>query len=57
MNDASMQPKPGDWVGWIVIAVGTLATIWTIGASLYWTFLPGEREPEHPKNLILRDDR
>jgi hypothetical protein len=57
MNDMNMKPASGDWLGWIIVVVGALATIWTIGASIYWIARPGEREPEHPKNLILRSDR
>lgn len=43
--------------GWIVIAAGTVATLWTIVAAAYWTFWPGERDPQHPKHLIFKDDR
>ncbi len=43
--------------GWIVIAVGTAATVWTIAIAIYWTVRPGETDPAHPKNLILRNDR
>ncbi|MBV8639377.1 MAG: hypothetical protein JO322_14955 [Candidatus Eremiobacteraeota bacterium] len=57
MNDMSMQPVRGDILGWIVVIVGTLATIWTIAATVYWTIRPGETNPDHPKNLILKDDR
>ncbi len=52
-----MQPVHSDPLGWIVIAVGTAATLWTIAAAAYWTIHPGETESQHPKNLILRDDR
>lgn len=49
---------PGDYViGWIVIAVGTVVTIWTIAISLYWMIRPGETDPDHPKRMILRSDR
>jgi hypothetical protein len=57
MNDMQMRPDAGDWFGILVVIIGTLATLWTIGISLYWIVRPGEREPEHPKNLILRVDR
>lgn len=43
--------------GSIIVAIGTLATLWTIGAALYWTIRPGETEPDHPKRMILRSDR
>lgn len=57
MNGMSMQPAQGDVLGWIVVIVGTIATLWTIVATVYWLVRPGEKEPEHPKNLILKDDR
>ncbi len=57
MNGMSMQPPHGDAFGWIVIAAGTLATVWTIAAAIYWTARPGEQSADHPKRLILKDDR
>jgi hypothetical protein len=44
-------------IGWLIVATGTLATLWTIAAALYFTIRPGETEPDHPKRLILRNDR
>jgi hypothetical protein len=44
-------------IGWAIVAVGTLATLWTIAAAMYWTIRPGETNPDHPKYLILRNDR
>lgn len=44
-------------IGWIIVAVGSLATLWTFGACIYWTLHPGETSPDHPKRLILRSDR
>lgn len=44
-------------LGWIVIVAGTLATLGVIAAAFYWTLRPGERDPRHPKYLILRNDR
>lgn len=44
-------------IGAIVIAVGTVATIWTIAASVYWIVRPGEHQLDHPKRSILRVDR
>lgn len=57
MNNMSMQPVQGDVLGWIVVIGGTLATLWTIAATIYWLVRPGETQPDHPKNLILKDDR
>ncbi len=53
----SMQPPAHAVLGWIVIAVGTIATIGTIVASVYWTIHPGETDPRHPKRMILGNDR
>ena len=44
-------------IGWIVVAVGVAVTLWTVGASIYWIIWPGETDPEHPKRIVLRDDR
>ncbi|HLI95130.1 MAG TPA: hypothetical protein VKT72_03465 [Candidatus Baltobacteraceae bacterium] len=44
-------------IGWIIVIVGTAATLWTICAAIYWILRPGETEPDHPKRIILRDDR
>ncbi|HEX4013961.1 MAG TPA: hypothetical protein VHX17_08750 [Candidatus Cybelea sp.] len=44
-------------LGWIVIAVGAVATAATVLAAAYWTVRPGERDPRHPKYTILRRDR
>ncbi len=44
-------------LGWIVIAVGATATATTIVAAVYWIVRPGERDPRHPKYMILRRDR
>ncbi len=57
MNDMQMTPVHNDLFGWAVIVAGTLATLWTIGACIYWTVRPGETAPDHPKRLIMRKDR
>ena len=44
-------------IGWIIVIAGVAATLWTIAAATYWTIFPGETEPDHPKRIILRDDR
>ncbi len=55
MNGA--QPPAHDVLGWIVVAAGSIATLWTIAAAIFWIARPGETDPAHPKRLILRDDR
>lgn len=58
MNGMPAAPHFGqDALGWIVVAVGTIATVAAIAAAIYWTLRPGEREPTHPKFAILRPDR
>ncbi len=44
-------------IGWAIVVIGTAATLYTIVASVYWLIRPGETEPDHPKRLILRNDR
>ena len=44
-------------LGWTVIVAGATATTTTIVAAVYWTIRPGERDPRHPKYMILRRDR
>lgn len=44
-------------LGWTVIVAGAIATTATIVAAVYCTMRPGERDPRHPKYMILRRDR
>lgn len=44
-------------IGWSIVAVGSIATLWTIVAATYWIIWPGETDPKHVKRLILRNDR
>jgi hypothetical protein len=55
----NMQMEPnGDLVlGWIVVALGTVATLYAIVIAIYWLIRPGETDPEHPKRIIMREDR
>lgn len=57
MNGMQMRPAGHDLLGWVVVAVGSLATIWTVAIALYWTIRPGETDPDHPKRMILQSDR
>jgi hypothetical protein len=47
----------GDPYAWAIIATGAVFTAWTIAAAIYWIVRPGEASPDHPKNLILKDER
>jgi hypothetical protein len=44
-------------VAWPIVIAGTVGTIYTIVASIYWLLRPGETAPNHPKRMILRSDR
>ena len=57
MNGMSMTPDPHDVLGWTVIWVGAAFTIFAFVAAIKVSFWPGERAANHPKHLILRDDR
>ncbi|MEO9169544.1 MAG: hypothetical protein ABI282_05660 [Candidatus Baltobacteraceae bacterium] len=52
-----VEPQGSDPIGWLVVVIGTIATLWTIAASIYWVVRPGETNADHPKNLVLKDDR
>jgi hypothetical protein len=57
VNMSMGPPSGGDLFGFVVVAAGALATAASFFLAARATFRPGEREPGHPKNLILRDDR
>lgn len=45
---------------WGIVAIVTLAGAITLGcfAAMFWLIIrPGERDPRHPKYMILRDNR
>ena len=47
---------PSDPLGIAVIVVGAIGTVWTFVLAFRWTLWPGETDPAHPKNVIMRDD-
>jgi hypothetical protein len=57
MNDMPVPAFAHDIFGWMVIVAGTIATIGTIVFAIAWVIHPGERDPYHPKYLVLKDDR
>jgi hypothetical protein len=50
-------PAGGDIFGTVVVIVGVLATIYAFVVAVRWTISPGENAADHPKHLILKDDR
>lgn len=46
-----------DPFGIAIVVVGTIATAWTFVLSARMTIAPGEHELDHPKNVVLREDR
>lgn len=54
MHVASFANDPA---GWIIALGGAFLTLWTIGFAVVATIAPGETDPNHPKLLILKDDR
>ena len=46
-----------DPIGMAVVVLGAIATAASFVLAFRWTVWPGEREPDHPKRAILREDR
>jgi len=58
MNGMQMAPPSGgDALGTIVVIAGALATLYAFILAFRATLWPGETAPDHPKNLIFKDDR
>jgi hypothetical protein len=57
MNDMTVAPFSSDPIGWIIWIVGAVFTLWTFYFAIRSLVSPGERNPDHPKRLILKDDR
>jgi hypothetical protein len=58
MNDMQIGPPPGgDPLGTIVVIAGTIATALAFVFAVRATVWPGETAPDHPKRMILEDDR
>lgn len=41
----------------VILVIPVLVTLGSIVACVYWLVRPGERNPDHPKYLILNPDR
>lgn len=46
-----------DPLGWIIASAGAAVTFWTIIFAIRAMLSPGECDTNHPKQLILKDDR
>jgi hypothetical protein len=57
MNDNMGPPGGGDVLGTIVVIVGAILTLYTFVVAARTTIRPGETDPDHPKRLILDEDR
>ncbi len=58
MNGMQMgPPSGGDLMGTLVVVAGALATLYAFVLAFRATLWPGETACDHPKHLILRDDR
>lgn len=53
-----MAPPPGgDPFGTLMVIGGAVILLYSGFRAIKATIRPGETDPEHPKNVILRDDR
>ncbi|PZR61871.1 MAG: hypothetical protein DLM53_07815 [Candidatus Eremiobacter antarcticus] len=57
MQHMGAAPPGGDPLGWVIALGGTMATLWVIALAVRLLITPGETAPDHPKLLILKDDR
>ena len=57
MNDMHMTPPGSDPIGYAIVIVGAIATLWTIVFSVRALVWPGEENPDHPKYSIFREGR
>jgi hypothetical protein len=57
MNDSMGPPGSGDVLGTIVVIIGAILTLYTFVVAVRATLRPGETAGDHPKRLILDEDR
>jgi hypothetical protein len=58
MNGMPMSPPAGgDAAGTVVVIAGALVTLLAFVLAFRATLWPGETAADHPKNIILREDR
>lgn len=53
----NVEPFGADPIGWLIAVLGTVATLWVIVFAVRAMVSPAETAPDHPKQLILKDDR
>jgi hypothetical protein len=57
MHEHQVLLDLGDPLGIVVVALGALGTAVAFGLAFRLTVWPGETRADHPKNVILREDR
>ncbi len=50
-------PSGGDLLGTLMVVVGAVILLYASFLAIKASIRPGETDPEHPKNVILGDDR
>lgn len=53
----NVEPLGADPLGWVIAVAGAVVTIWTIVFAVRAMVSPGETAADHPKHLILKDER
>jgi hypothetical protein len=48
---------PSDPLGVAVVIIGMVLTGLAFVLAIRWTIVPGETEADHPKRIVLREDR
>lgn len=57
MHHVTANSFAGDPFGWLIVVGGAFVTGATIILAVRLLLRPGEKEPDHPKRLILDDER
>lgn len=42
---------------WLVVVAAFTASVYAIVAAIWFTAAPGETRKDHPKHLVLKEDR
>jgi hypothetical protein len=57
MHEHAVLLNPADPLGTLVVGLGALGTAFTFVLAFRLTLWPGETRADHPKHVILREDR